>query len=90
MQIMGEWVKSEYLLSGLTPNRDFLCFPAPGTKGSFLFLSDFIGVFRVGQPAAKKSAEALVAVVMNQDVQEKFNLAKGSIPSRLDVSGRRF
>lgn len=90
MQIMGEWVKSEYLQAGLKPNRDFLCFPAPGTQGSFVFLSDFIGVFNAGGAAAKKSSEALVSVVMNKDVQKKFNLSKGSIPSRLDVGGSKF
>lgn len=90
MQIMGEWVKSEFLLAGLQPNKDFLCFPAPGTKGSFQFLSDFIGVFNARDPQAKKASEALVATVMDKSVQEKFSLAKGSIPSRLDVTSKDF
>lgn len=90
MQIMGEWVKSEFLLAGLQPNKDFLCFPAPGTKGSFQFLSDFIGVFDAPDPQAKKASEALVATVMDKSVQEKFNLSKGSIPSRLDVTSKHF
>lgn len=90
MQIMGEWVKSEFLLAGLQPQRDFLCFPSPGTRGSFLFLSDFIGVFRAGDAAARSATEALVEVVMSKPVQEQFNLSKGSIPARLDVDGAAF
>ncbi len=90
MQIMGEWVKSEFLLAGLRPERDFLCFPAPGTKGSFVFLSDFIGVFHARDAAARDAAEALVEVVMSKAVQEQFNLSKGSIPARLDVGGAAF
>jgi glucose/mannose transport system substrate-binding protein len=90
MQIMGEWVKSEFLLAGLRPERDFLCFPAPGTKGSFVFLSDFIGVFHSRDAAARDAAEALVEVVMSKAVQEQFNLSKGSIPARLDVGGAAF
>lgn len=90
MQIMGEWVKSEFLLAGQRPGRDFLCFPAPGTRGSFVFLSDFVGVFNPGSAAARASAEALVEVVMSKAVQEQFNLSKGSIPARLDVGGAAF
>lgn len=89
MQIMGEWVKSEFLVAGLRPNQDFLCFPAPGTRGSFLFLSDFVGVFNAREPGARAASEALVQVVMDKDVQERFSLAKGSIPARLDVDGAR-
>lgn len=87
MQIMGEWVKGEFLSAGMAPQRDFLCLPAPGTQGSYLFLSDFFGILQLRAASGRDTLAALVDTVMSKQVQLQFNLAKGSIPARLDIDG---
>lgn len=89
MQIMGDWAKGEFLKAGKKPNVDFLCFQYPGTEGSFTFNADQFAMFKVG-----KNQEAgqmtLASAIMDKNFQEAFNLAKGSIPARTDVSDAKF
>ena len=89
MQIMGDWAKGEFLNAGLTPDEDFLCFNYPGTEGGFTFNTDFFGMFQVGKE--RQAAQyALASAVMSKDFQKEFNLVKGSIPARTDVSPAPF
>lgn len=89
MQIMGDWAKGEFLKAGKKPNVDFLCFQYPGTEGSFLFNTDQFAMFRVSQD--KQAAQLVLASsIMNKNFQEQFNLVKGSIPARMDVSSNNF
>lgn len=89
MQLMGDWAKGEVIAAKLTPGKEILCSVAPQTQGSFLFNTDFFAMFKVSAdrvPAQKTMA----AAIMNPSFQETFNLAKGSIPARTDVSGAKF
>lgn len=89
MQLMGDWAKGEIVKANLTPGVDILCVTAPGTEGSFLFNTDFFAMFPVGD--SKLAAQTkLAASVMSPSFQEAFNLVKGSIPARTDVSGDKF
>ncbi|WVT76424.1 ABC transporter substrate-binding protein (plasmid) [Sinorhizobium chiapasense] len=89
MQLMGDWAKGEIVKANLTPGVDILCVTAPGTEGSFLFNTDFFAMFPVGD--SKLAAQhKLAASVMSPSFQEAFNLVKGSIPARTDVSGDKF
>ncbi len=85
MQIMGDWVKGEFIKAGKKPNQDFLCFEYPGTQGNFLFISDTFGMLNAPKNQIN-SQHTLATTMMNKTFQEKFNQAKGSIPSRLDIN----
>lgn len=89
MQLMGDWAKGEIVKANMKPGVDILCVTAPGTEGSFLFNTDFFAMFPVGDE--KQPAQyALASSVMSPTFQEAFNLVKGSIPARTDVSGEKF
>lgn len=89
MQLMGDWAKGEITRAGVTPGKEILCVAAPSTEGSFLFISDFFAAFDVTEDNAKGQL-ALASSVMAPKFQEAFNLVKGSIPARTDVSGDKF
>ncbi len=89
MQLMGDWAKAEIQGAGKRPGIDVLCAPAPGTAQAFTFNIDSFVMFQVS--AENKPAQRdLLRAVMSKDFQETFNLAKGSIPVRLDVKMDRF
>ncbi|QCP09595.1 carbohydrate ABC transporter substrate-binding protein [Pseudoduganella umbonata] len=89
MLIMGDWAKTEMLAAGKRPGVDILCAPTPGSRDVFSFDIDSIVLFDVS--AEKKPAQRdLARAVMGRDFQQAFNLAKGSIPARLDVPLDRF
>jgi glucose/mannose transport system substrate-binding protein len=89
MQLMGDWAKGEIVKAGLKPGVDILCVTAPGTEGSFLFNTDFFAMFPVGKDKVD-AQNKLATSVMSPSFQEAFNLVKGSIPARTDVSGTKF
>jgi glucose/mannose transport system substrate-binding protein len=86
MQVMGDWAKGEFLAKGLKPGTDFLCFATPSETPSFLFVIDSFGMFSVEDQGITDAQTALAEVVMDPNVQRDFNLIKGSIPARTDVS----
>lgn len=89
MLIMGDWAKAEMLAAGKRPGVDILCTATPGSRGAFSFDIDSFVMFEVSD--AKKPAQRdLARAVMSREFQEAFNLAKGSIPARLDVPMERF
>ncbi|MES2206602.1 MAG: ABC transporter substrate-binding protein [Pseudomonadota bacterium] len=89
MQIMGDWVKGEFIKAGKKPNQDFLCFEFPGTQNNFLFISDLFG-FPIAPQKQLDGQTVLIKTMMDKKFQEDFNLVKGSIPARMDVSLERF
>lgn len=86
MQVMGDWAKGEFLAKGLKPGTDFLCFATPSQTPSFQFVIDSFGMFKVDDPDVTKGQDALAQVVMDPAVQHDFNLIKGSIPARTDLT----
>lgn len=89
MQLMGDWAKGELVAAGLTPGEAIMCVAAPGTEGSYLFNTDFFAFFDVTEEN-KAAQQAMASSVMAPAFQEAFNLVKGSIPARTDVSGDKF
>lgn len=87
MQIMGDWAKGEFLKAGKVPNEDFLCFRMPGTQGMVTFNSDQFVMFDVGE---SKAQEAMAKAIMSPEFQSAFNVVKGSVPARTDVSNAAF
>lgn len=89
MQVMGDWAKGEFAKAGKKANVDFLCFQYPGTAGSFIFNTDQFAIFKVSEKQVAGQM-ALASAVMDKGFQEKFNIVKGSVPARMDVSMDNF
>jgi glucose/mannose transport system substrate-binding protein len=89
MMIMGDWAKAEMLAARKRPDVDILCAPTPGSGDAFSFDIDSFVMFHVNEPN-KLAQRDLARAVMSKDFQQDFNLAKGSIPVRLDVKMDRF
>jgi glucose/mannose transport system substrate-binding protein len=87
-QIMGDWAKGEFLAAGKKPGSDFLCAPAPG--GGYLLNSDSFTFFKVASAERLEGQKVLASEIMSPAFQETFNLAKGSIPARIDVPMDKF
>jgi glucose/mannose transport system substrate-binding protein len=83
-QIMGDWAKGEFLAADMVPGEDFLCAAAPGN--GFLLNTDSFVMFDVGGADREAGQKLLASLIMGEDFQRAFNLAKGSIPARTDVS----
>jgi len=84
MTVMGDWVEGYFKAKGLTPNGEFGWVPFPGTKGSFMMLSDSFGLPR-GAPD-RDAAVKWLTVAASREGQDAFNPKKGSIPSRTDCN----
>ncbi len=82
MTIMGDWAEGYFKAKGLTPGRDFGWIVSPGTRGSFIMLSDSFGLPR-GAPD-RAAAVRWLTLAASREGQDAFNPKKGSIPSRID------
>ena len=88
-QIMGDWAKGEFLGAGKVPGEDFLCFRVPGSEGTVTFNSDQFAMFAGDGSNAAAQAE-MAKSVMSPSFQSAFNVVKGSVPARTDVSDADF
>ena len=82
-QIMGDWAKGEFLAAGKAPGTDFVCAAAPGD--AFVLNSDSFVMFKVRGEDRVEGQKVLASLIMSPEFQSTFNLAKGSIPARIDV-----
>ncbi|WP_420550485.1 ABC transporter substrate-binding protein [Litorivicinus lipolyticus] len=89
IQIMGDWAKGEFLNAGKVPGQDFMCFRFPGTAGAVTFNSDQFVMFKVGDDRQKAQGE-MAKAVLSPGFQSAFNVVKGSVPARTDVSDADF
>lgn len=90
MQIMGDWAKGEFTAAGKVPGKDYECLPAPGTQGDFALNIDSLAMFQLKDKADIKAQDALAALMLQPKFQRVFNMAKGSIPVRTDLSMKSF
>jgi glucose/mannose transport system substrate-binding protein len=88
-QIMGDWAKGEFSNAKKEPGKDYSCFPLPGTQGSVSFLSNQFAMFKVAADKSE-SQNAMASASFDPKVQSNFNVLKGSIPARTDVSDTDF
>lgn len=82
MTLMGDWAEGYFKSVGWQPDVDFGYVPSPGTKGSFIMLSDSFGL-----PKGAKNRENAInwlKVLGSKEGQDAFNPLKGSIPARTD------
>ncbi|WP_245662987.1 ABC transporter substrate-binding protein [Endozoicomonas arenosclerae] len=85
MQLMGDWARGEFLLQDKQPGKDFLCIPAPGTQGAFVYNIDSFVMFNMPDEQQKKAQQTLASLLMNPAFQKEFNQKRGGIPA-LDLS----
>jgi len=88
-QIMGDWAKGEFRNAGKKAGVDYLCFRFPGTQGTVLFNADQFVMFKVAKEQ-RAAQEKLAIAIMDPAFQSAFNVIKGSVPARLDVSDTAF
>jgi glucose/mannose transport system substrate-binding protein len=88
-QMMGDWAKGEFLNAGKVPGEDFLCFRFPGTQDQVTFNADQFMMFdQSGEVSAEQAA--LASAILSPSFQSAFNVVKGSVPARTDVSDEAF
>jgi glucose/mannose transport system substrate-binding protein len=90
MQFMGDWAKGEFTVAGKVPGKDYLCVAAPGSQKDFTFNVDSFVFFKVKTPGVEKGQKDMAGLLMSPAFQEAFNLNKGSIPVRQDLSLAKF
>lgn len=90
MEFMGDWNKPVLLAAQKTSNFEFECIPVPGTAKAFVFDIDSFVMFKEKQPHKVKAQRVFATTILRSDVQEQFNLEKGSIPVRLGIDLGRF
>jgi len=88
-QMMGDWAKGEFLNAGKVPGEDFLCFRFPGTTEQVTFNADQFAMFDQGGTVSDQQA-ALASSILSPSFQSAFNVVKGSVPARTDVSDADF
>lgn len=88
-QMMGDWAKGEFLNAGKVPGEDFLCFRFPGTAEQVTFNADQFMMFDQGGSVSSEQA-ALASAILSPSFQSAFNVVKGSVPARTDVSDEAF
>lgn len=88
-QMMGDWAKGEFLNAGKVPGEDFLCFRFPGTTEQVTFNADQFMMFDQGGAVSTEQA-ALASAILSPSFQSAFNVVKGSVPARTDVSDADF
>ena len=84
-QIMGDWAKGEFAAAGMEPGKDYLCSPTPSNSGYLYNVDSFIFYKNAGKDKVD-GQKLLASLMMGKNFQKVFNIYKGSIPARLDVS----
>ena len=88
-QMMGDWAKGEFLNADKVPGEDFLCFRFPGTQDQVTYNADQFMMFDQGGVVSDEQA-ALASAILSPSFQSAFNVVKGSVPARTDVSDEAF
>ncbi len=88
-QMMGDWAKGEFIAAGKVPGEDFLCFRFPGTSEQVTFNADQFMMFDQGGDVSAEQS-ALASAILSPSFQSAFNVVKGSVPARTDVSDEAF
>ena len=85
--IMGDWEVGAINSVGHTPGGDILCAQAPTDWGKpgFILNSDSVVFFKQSDPDYVEGQKLLAHLILSPEFQTTFNIAKGSIPARMDV-----
>lgn len=85
MQIMGDWVKSEFIVVGKVLGKDYQCLLFFGMQKVFDYNIDLLVMFKLSNVENCKVQEDLVCSVFDLFFQKDFNFNKGFILVCLDV-----
>lgn len=81
--VMGDWAEGYLKTLGWTPNMEFGWMAVPGSKGSFMVVTDTFGLPK--NAPNRENALKWLRTVASVEGQDAFNPIKGSIPARLDA-----
>ena len=84
---MGDWAIGTFNAEKFKYGVDYLCAQGPtdNAKPGFILNADSVVFFKQKDPDYIAGQDLLATLIMSKDFQRIFNLAKGSIPARLDV-----
>ena len=85
--IMGDWELGTIKAVGHEPGGDILCGQAPTDWGKpgFILNSDSVVFFKQSNPDYIEGQKLLAHLIVSPEFQKTFNIAKGSIPARIDM-----
>ncbi len=82
--VMGDWAPPAWENAKMEWDKDYVTFPVPGSDGVFDFLADSFTL-----PVGAKhpdGTKAWLNTISSKEGQIAFNVAKGSIPARSDLT----
>lgn len=82
--VMGDWAEGYFKTMGWTPGEEFGWAAVPGTRGTFMVVTDSFGLPK--NAPHPEGAKAWLKTIASVEGQDAFNPIKGSIPSRLDAN----
>ena len=84
-QIIGDYVKGEFLAANKVAGKDYGCFPGFGPNAPYMIDGDVFVFPKSKDPAMVRAQRRFAEVVTSREAQAAFNLKKGSVPIRADV-----
>ena len=83
----GDWAIGTMNAAGYEYGKDYLCAGAPMNSGEpgYILNSDSVVFFKQSDPDFVEGQKMMASLVMSPEFQKVFNVAKGSIPARMDV-----
>lgn len=84
-QVIGDYVKAEFLAARRVAGKDYGCFPGFGPKAPYMIDGDVFVFPKTRDPAVRQAQLLFARVVTSREAQVAFNLKKGSMPIRTDI-----
>jgi glucose/mannose transport system substrate-binding protein len=85
---MGDWANGDFRAAGLVYGKDYGVFVMPGTQGMYgVTIDAFVQPRGLANPL---NSNRWLKVAASREGQDSFNVAKGSIPARVDPSVPRY
>jgi glucose/mannose transport system substrate-binding protein len=84
-QVIGDYVKGEFLAARKVAGKDYGCFPGFGPRAPYMIDGDVFVFPKSRNPEVIRAQRLFATVVTSREAQVAFNLKKGSIPIRADV-----
>jgi glucose/mannose transport system substrate-binding protein len=84
-QVIGDYVKAEFMAAGKQVGRDYGCFLGFGPRAAYMVDSDVFVFPKSRNPQAARAQQLFASVLMSPQVQVEFSRRKGSVPVRADV-----
>lgn len=85
VQVMGDWAKGEFAAAGQVAGKDFGC-NISSRDGNYVIGGDVFVFPKVKDAAAQQQQELLAKTMFEPATQIAFNIKKGSVPSRTDIT----